>query len=233
MTRTADICFCIETCKQSQYLHDNSKTSVKRETCVKNGRYIPSWISSVCCRFTCGLVRVGCAKTTLDMFWTARALGSTVGQTGPCTFNTNVQNATDTYLNWSLEYLGWGLVWQESEKYVWVLWAFLQVKWNMGASCILLGAIGRFACCLLVVRLLVQTELIARQQIYSITIPGESGIVVPLHPNPTLHSAIFLANSPAICWLHLFHQLKGATRNGSWVIYWGRIQVFLIAISEW
>lgn len=83
------------------------------------------------------------------MFWTASALSSTVGQTGPCTFNTNVQNATDadTYLNGSLEYLGWGLGWQESEKYVCVSWVFLQVKWNMGASCILLGAIGLFACC--------------------------------------------------------------------------------------
>ena len=45
---------------------------------------------------------------------------------------------------------------------------------------------------------------------------------------------VFFWQTNAICWLHLFHQLKGATRNGSWVIYWGRIQASLIrAISEW
>ena len=168
-------------------------TSVKRErTFVKNGRYIPSWIWSVFCRFTCGLVRVGCAKTTLDMFWTARALTSTVGQTGPCTFNTNVQNATDTYLNGSLEYLGWGLVWQESGKKCLGLVNFFASKVKYGSILHLTrGNRLVFLVVCLLFDLLVQTELIARQQIYNTSRKWKCCAIAS---KSTLHRAIFLAN---------------------------------------
>ena len=111
---------------QTQKEREREREGERTPATAKNGWYLCTFYI-----FSAGLRvpwLVCCAKATLDMFWTAIPLSWTVGQTGRCRFNTNVQNATDTHHSWSLEYLGWGLVWQESKKYCLGLVSFFVSK---------------------------------------------------------------------------------------------------------